>query len=141
LRIGRRDINWWLWDNGGHLRERDRHGSAIVMKNSIRRCAIQQKIIWERNVHDGTRQQHFCGRIKAFHLSPGRALLLHWEIVIANKGAEQTTVIFDVMVDRTRETIGVNVVAVGFAVSLLQGLDTGSAFNVDECQTMIPSIV
>jgi hypothetical protein len=43
LRIGRRDINWWLWDIGGHLQERDRHGHAIVKTNSIRRCTIHER--------------------------------------------------------------------------------------------------
>ena len=73
--------------------------------------------------------------------SPGRVLFLHCGVVIMNEVTEQTAIILDVAVDRTREPIGVDMVTIGFIILLLRGLYTRSAFEVGEQPMMIPSNV
>ena len=58
-------------------------------------------------------------RIDALYPSPRRVLLVRREIIVPNKGTEQTTVIHNVTVDRPRELIGVNPVVVGRVVLLI----------------------
>jgi hypothetical protein len=55
-------------------------------------------------------------RINAFNLSTRRIQFLDGRIVVAIQGAEETTIVFHVPIDGSRETVGVNPIAIGFVV-------------------------
>ncbi len=88
----------------------------------MKRCSIQLEFIWERDIHDSAHQQHISGGVKALKPSPGRVLFLHCGVVITNEVTEQTAVILDVMLDRTREPIGVNKITIAFVILLVAGV-------------------
>jgi len=70
----------------------------------------------KRNVHDSTGHEHVGSRINAFNLSTRRIQFLDGRIVVGIQGAEETTIVFQVPIDRSREMAGVNPIAIGFVV-------------------------
>ena len=76
-----------------------------------RRCRYRK-----RNVHDSTGQEHVGSRINAFKLSTRRIQFLDGRIVVGIQGAEETTIVFQVPIDGSREMVGVNLIAIGFVV-------------------------
>jgi hypothetical protein len=55
-------------------------------------------------------------RINAFNPSTRRIQFFDGRIVVAIQGAKETTIVFYVPIDGSRETVGVNPIAIGFIV-------------------------
>ena len=56
------------------------------------------------------------GSMRSTQVPGGYLQFLDGKIVVAIQGAEETTIVFHVPIDGSRETVGVNPIAIGFVV-------------------------
>ena len=68
---------------------------------------------YRRNIHDCTSEEHV---IDTFNPSTRRVQFFDRRINITIKGAEETTIVFEVAIDGTREAVGVDAIAIRLVV-------------------------
>jgi hypothetical protein len=105
LRVGGINVNWRFRYDGCHILKRDGSGSTVIEEYSVRRRRSggvgSGRNVGNWNVHVSTSQKHVRSRVNAFDSSTRRIYFLDERIFITVKRAENTTVVFQVLIDGT----------------------------------------
>jgi hypothetical protein len=110
-------------NQAGHLRKGNGHSSTIVKEDGIWKICLVLQGIRDvdgiRDVHKCTWDKHVGNEINMLYLGARWALFFKLGVVVAEKAAKQTTLVFYGWIGQARKTIGVKAVAVQLVVLLV----------------------